>query len=91
MRRREIVPMAKSPYRTPARSAEEPPRETVPVFGDITGIALFVWIATLLRVGGALLVSEPASRELDLAWLVLFLAPVAIWKDIASRRRARTQ
>ena len=80
--------MAESPYRTQTRPPEEPPRAKVPVFGDIAGIASFVWLATLVRIGAALLSAEPESRELDFAWLVLFLTPVAIWRDIAGRRRA---
>ena len=79
--------MAESPYRTQAQPAEDPSRAEAPVFGDIAGIASFVWVATLVRIGAALLSAEPASRELDFAWLVLLLAPVVIWKDTSTRRR----
>jgi len=81
--------MAESPYRQRSRPVEEPSPRAPPVLGDIACITTFVWLSTLVRVGVALVMTEPQSRELDFAWLILFFAPVVIWKEIASRRRAQ--
>jgi hypothetical protein len=78
---------ATSPYRTPARRAADPPPTEPPTFVDLDYIVVFLWLVTLVRVGGALLRSEPPNRELDVAWLVLFLAPVVLWKELTTRRR----
>jgi hypothetical protein len=82
--------MASSPYRTPARPAADPTPTELSAFLDVAGVAAFAWVVTLVRIAAALLCDEPSSHELDFAWLVLFLAPVIVWNELAPRWRARS-
>ncbi len=78
--------MATSPYRVPAQSGPKCLRAEGQQRLDLAGVAGFVWIVTLVRVVAGLATAEAPSRELDLAWLLLFLLPVVIWKELARYR-----
>lgn len=74
--------MLPSPYRTPAEPAPDPPGPAPAVSYEIVGAAALAWALGVLRVAVALIHAEPASRELDLAWLLVFLAPVVLWREL---------
>ena len=80
--------MATSPYRAPVHTIERKLCAEAHGCRDIAGVAMLVWLVALARVGVALLGSELPSRELDIAWLAAFLAPVVIAKELASWRRS---
>jgi membrane protein DedA with SNARE-associated domain len=78
--------MPPNPYRTsaPHRADDELPR-----FLDLAPVAAITWLATLVRVGVALSRSEPASRELDIAWLLLLVLPLVIVAELRAARARR--
>ena len=81
--------MLSSPYRLPAEAGSEPAPAAPRASFELTVVAAFAWVVTLCRVVVGLLRVEPASRELDLAWLILFLAPAVIWAEIQAQRAPR--
>ncbi|APR82042.1 Hypothetical protein A7982_07391 [Minicystis rosea] len=46
------------------------------------------WVLVVLRVTHALLRADAPSHEVDVAWLVVILAPIVVWKELAARRNA---
>jgi hypothetical protein len=79
--------MLPSPYRSPAEREPSPPATVPPVSYEIVGAAGLAWALGMMRVAIALTQGEPASRELDLAWLLVFLAPVVLWRELVVLRR----
>jgi hypothetical protein len=78
--------MVPSPYRVPAQTGSERAPATARASLELTVVALLAWAVTVVRVVVAVVRAEPAGRELDLAWLILFLAPVVIWAEIQGHR-----
>jgi hypothetical protein len=85
----EEMLMVSSPYRVPARAGVDPAPARSRASLELTAVAVFAWVVTVARVVTGLVRVEPASRELDLAWLVLFLAPVVIWGELQGQRAPR--
>jgi hypothetical protein len=81
--------MASNPYRVPAQAGSEPAPAATRASLELTVVAGFAWLVTLVRVAVGVARAEAASRELDLAWLILFLAPVVIWVELQARRAPR--
>ena len=80
--------MPPSPYRTSARRPEEPlPPERV-LFAEIVVPAIFVWVASLLRVCGVAFGSAEPDREAALALVLLVALSALIGKEIAARLRS---
>lgn len=48
--------------------------------------AALVWALGLVRVLVALRRKDSPSLELALAWLVVIVAPIVLWKEITARR-----
>ncbi len=74
--------MATSPYRVPAQSGPKCLRVESQRRLDLAGVAGFAWVITLVRVVAGFVQAEAPNRELDLAWLILLLLPVVIWKEL---------
>jgi hypothetical protein len=81
--------MATTPYRVPAQAGSDPAPAASRGSYELTVVAAFAWLVTLLRVVVSLHRGEAACRELDLAWLILFLAPVVIWVELQAQRAPR--
>jgi hypothetical protein len=79
--------MIPDPYRHPATHA--PGSAAPPAFAwyDVAVAAALAFLLGVARVAFALARGEPPSREVDLAWLLVMLAPLVVWKEIAARRR----
>lgn len=80
--------MMPDPYRTPAPAPPEPDRERRSPFAsyDMVFAAALAWGLGLIRVVCALQRHETPNRELDFAWLLVFLVPILLWKEIAAQR-----
>lgn len=79
--------MNSHPYRTPASPDAAPAPASRLASYEIAFVGVIAWALGLMRVLFALGRAEAASREVDLAWLLLVLAPIVVWKEIASQRR----
>jgi hypothetical protein len=84
-----ILPVPPSPYRFLARPAPRPPRPSRGPSLDIAVPVAIAWTLGLVRVTCALLRSDAPSHELDIAWLLVVVAPVIIWHEIAAWREQR--
>lgn len=79
--------MSPDPYRTPAsRDPDSAGREPFAWY-DVAITAALVFLLGAIRVAFALARHEASSRETDLAWLLVFFAPIVVWKEIAAYRR----
>lgn len=74
------------PYRTPEPPKAEPERLARGPSHEITITAVLLWILCVVRVGFALWRREAASLDTDLAWLLVMLMPIVVWKEIAAGR-----
>jgi hypothetical protein len=54
---------------------------------DIAYGAVLVLVLAGLRIAAALWRHEPPSRGLDIAWILVPLALLVLWKEFAARRR----
>ena len=81
--------MASTPYRISSHLGETTkPAESRPHL-DLVTVAGLAWIVTILRIVAALTRGEAPSREVDIAWLLLFVAPVVIWQELKLQRSRR--
>ncbi len=78
--------MPPNPYRT---SAPHKPDDELPRFLDLVPVAAVTWLVTLVRVGVALARSEPPSRELDVAWLLILVLPLVMVAELRAARARR--
>jgi hypothetical protein len=79
--------MTPNPYRTPASLDAAPAPASRFVSYEIAVVGVIAWALGVMRVIFALGRSEAPSREIDLAWLLVALAPIIVWREIASQRR----
>ena len=80
--------MAGAPYRTPApvdRTAEVPAGTA-----DLSLVLLVLWIASVVRVFGAVARCEVAGAEVSTALLVVVLAPRPLWSSLGRFAARRT-
>ena len=79
--------MATSPYRVRVQAVPDASCAENPPCFDLARVAAFVWMVTLVRIVAAFMATEAPNREIDVAWLILLLAPVVIWKEWARHGR----
>ncbi len=83
--------MVTSPYRVPTEErAPQAPAAASPHL-DLVTVGGLAWVVTIVRVVAALARAEAPNRELDLAWLFLFLGPLLIWHELGIRRNRPTR
>ena len=78
--------MSPDPYRTPSPSPAQPRAAVSMEIAVAAGIA---WALAVMRVTYALLRADAPSHEIDVAWLIVIVAPIVVWKEIAARREQR--
>ncbi len=79
--------MSPDPYRTPATRDGDSTEPEAFAWYDVTVVAALALLLGVIRVAFALARSEAPSGEVDLAWLVVLIAPVVVWKEIAASGR----